>query len=207
MDSLSLLLLVVGIALPIMIPQRFDVGIALLFVAAAIALYRHRVALRQRTLSLLTILSIALVAIATGAGVVYRSWPSGFRRAATPYELAQSYVRGVSFRIADLAGPTQSIKGKTFEDCTVSGPAFVVLTGTGILQHNKFDAPVDVLFLEIPTEMPLMAAIVVEDSVFRRCEFSRIQFFIAPGQRQRIIDRNPGLVSHTTSAPSSDAAP
>ena len=55
----------------------------------------------------------------------------------TAMELRGPYVRGKTFRLADVSeGGT--ISGKTFEDCTILGPAILAPKGTTMLQGHKW---------------------------------------------------------------------
>lgn len=92
---------------------------------------------------------------------------------ATPDELIGQTLRGLSIRIADLARDDFIIRGRTFEDCHIYGPACIAPLGTTFITGNSFDAPPDAVFIGVEQDN-ISGAIGVEDCVFRRCTFKRI---------------------------------
>jgi hypothetical protein len=90
-------------------------------------------------------------------------------------DLMQTYFRGHSIRIADLAEADGAIHGRTFEDCVIHGP--VVLAP----QHNVsfsgcnflVERPDDMLY-EIQLPRYLVGPVPLFDCTFRRCQLFRV---------------------------------
>jgi len=103
---------------------------------------------------------------------------------ASAAQLSQPYISRFSLRLVDLVNDGQ-IKGRTFEDCTIYGPAMMYTTGTGILTACSFDAPPDAVFVAVAEGQTMLAGpITLVDCVFRRCDFRRVGI-IGP---KKIID-------------------
>ncbi len=81
-----------------------------------------------------------------------------------------------SFRIVDLvAGSNDRITGRTFEDCTIYGPAVLAPLNQMTFEHNTFEATPEALFWEIPEDRDqILGAIGLTDCTFRRCIFRGI---------------------------------
>jgi len=80
-----------------------------------------------------------------------------------------------SFRIVDLVGRDDLITGRTFEDCTIYGPAVLAPLDRMTFEHNTFEADAGAIFWLIPEErVHVMGAIGLTDCTFRRCVFRRI---------------------------------
>lgn len=101
---------------------------------------------------------------------------------ATPVELMDNHVSGKTFRISDVVVDGR-VFNRTFEDCTIIGPAVVAVSGYGSLYEclYKFSTKVDNLFLAFdyePDKTPLSdfpeGVVVCEKCVFKRCLFQKI---------------------------------
>ena len=80
-----------------------------------------------------------------------------------------------SFRIVDLVSDDDIITGRTFEDCTIYGPAVLTLLNDVTMDSNTFEGSRDALFWELPEERErVIGAIGLRDCRFRRCVFRRI---------------------------------
>jgi hypothetical protein len=94
--------------------------------------------------------------------------------------LAEPYLKNLAFRIADLVHEDIVIRNRTFEDCTLYGPAILCSVGTVLMTRCGFRAenPDDV-FWELSEKQAtgqanLVGVIGVEDCVFRDCNFVAI---------------------------------
>lgn len=79
-------------------------------------------------------------------------------------------------RIAELTVTSHEIRGITFVNCHVMGPAVLLLAGSS-LQHCSFDAPIDAIFWEIPpTREAVVGGVLMENCEFSQCRFTAIGF-------------------------------
>lgn len=80
-----------------------------------------------------------------------------------------------TFRIVDLAPNDDIIRGRTFEDCTIYGPAVLLPLDNVTLEDNTFEADLEAFFWELPEERThVLGAVGLSECVFRRCIFRRI---------------------------------
>lgn len=81
-----------------------------------------------------------------------------------------------SFRIVDLVDEgSDLIMGRTFEDCTIYGPAVLAPLNQLTFERNTFEATPDALFWVIAEDRnQLVGAIGLIDCTFRRCTFRGI---------------------------------
>lgn len=91
-------------------------------------------------------------------------------------QMAQPYVRGLSFRITDFVGPDNRIRNKTFIDCDIYGPA--VLGGSEpnagmVIFDDTFNAPKDHVFIVVPPG-EYVGLIGVTNCTFRQCRFHNV---------------------------------
>jgi hypothetical protein len=88
----------------------------------------------------------------------------------------ERHITHRSFRIVDLAEEIDPIiRGRTFEDCTIYGPAVVLPLDYITLEHNSFDGAPEAVLWEIPDERAvIIGAIGLIDCIFRRCRFQGI---------------------------------
>ena len=95
-------------------------------------------------------------------------------------------MNGHTFKLLDIA-PLSCIEGRTIEDCTIIGPTMILMGGATIIQSCGFDAPPDILVVETgPNPRGLVGAILVKDTVFRRCHFRGIGFVGPDGTLEKI---------------------
>ena len=98
------------------------------------------------------------------------------------------YFKGQRIHIADFVreGDPAVIRGKTFEDCTLDGPAILSPKGVGIMEEVHFDT-VGTDFYTVPEGTLMTGVVVVDSCVFRRCTFHRIAVMGDPvlGKRWR----------------------
>ena len=81
-----------------------------------------------------------------------------------------------SFRIVDILDVGEDIlTGRTFENCTIYGPAVLAPLNQVAFEHNTFEASQEALFWEIPEiRNQMLGAIGLTDCTFRRCIFRGI---------------------------------
>lgn len=98
------------------------------------------------------------------------------RQFAIPEELLAPTLRGLSFRITDLARDENIIRNKVFEDCNIFGPAVISLVFQNSLSYCNFQgSSPDSIFIEIQQNQAT-GAILFFNCIFRRCRFSKIGF-------------------------------
>lgn len=88
-------------------------------------------------------------------------------------ELAGPYLRGLSIRIIDIVPKDNVIRNRTFEDCHIYGPAILTFFGNTSVLFNKFDAPLDNIFITVSIRK-LVGVIVLENCTLLRCQFHNI---------------------------------
>lgn len=76
-------------------------------------------------------------------------------------------------RLTDLTVTDDVIRGVTFENCTLVGPAVVVVMG-GTLSGCVFEGPTDALFWPIGTRRHVIGAVGLSDCTLVGCRFQRI---------------------------------
>jgi len=109
--------------------------------------------------------------------------PRQAKPGASASELASNYISGRTVRLTDLvpdlpAAPV--IRGKTFENCDILGPAVVVSKMSSLYESTFiFGEKERDVFIETPSNDELHGVIGLERCVFRECIFLRVGF-IAP---------------------------
>lgn len=82
--------------------------------------------------------------------------------------------RNQTVRIADLTVISDRIESATFENCTIEGPAVVVLQG-GELRNSGFDGDLDALLWSIPDHVErVIGAVALVNCVIVGCNLRRI---------------------------------
>lgn len=98
-------------------------------------------------------------------------------------------------RIADLVSPIEpKVRGKTFTECEVIGPANVVLLssgpGTGSMQHCDLT---EVCAILVADGAPAINAVIFEDCSFFRCKLHKITLLFPEGAYDWANERLPGM--------------
>lgn len=87
----------------------------------------------------------------------------------------ERHITHRSFRLIDLVEEEPVIMGKTFEDCTIYGPAVLLPVERTIMEHNSFNGTSEGIFWEIPDDRNyIIGAVGLVDCTFRRCNFHGI---------------------------------
>lgn len=82
---------------------------------------------------------------------------------------------GDDIRLADLAGDDGVIEGFRFKNCHVKGPAVLVVQGEFNLVDNTIEGDPDAFLWEIqPDRERVIGAILVKDTTFEGCTFTRV---------------------------------
>jgi len=100
----------------------------------------------------------------------------------------ERYITHRSFRIVDLVGEDDLIMGRTFEDCTIYGPAVLAPLQGVSFEHDTFEGDPKALFWEIPEgRVHVLGAIGLVNCTFHRCKFRGIGFAGTPALIQRFL--------------------
>ncbi len=99
-----------------------------------------------------------------------------------PEDLASaSYIKDQTLHIFDLARRRTTIKGKTFEDCDIHGPAVAAVLGGTDFMDCTFAEGVDhssLVWHPEPNRPSYVGAIGLEECIFRRCNFVRVGLLV-----------------------------
>ncbi|PLS84678.1 MAG: hypothetical protein CYG60_16645, partial [Actinobacteria bacterium] len=112
-----------------------------------------------------------------------------FLNGVPPEALMSRYLKGASFHIADLVRNETRIRGWTFEDCTIYGPAVIAtLAGTLIHEPTWTAENVDYVLWDAHggEDRRWEGLIGLQDCAFRRCTFVRIGILVKPEEAERI---------------------
>jgi hypothetical protein len=154
-------------------------------VAAVLALWRE-VARRDKEAAGVTITSPQVQVVATPALP-----PESDRLSAPRVPLASQpkVFTNERVRLSDLVDEiTFVIKGKTYEDCDILGPAVVALSGVGTMDHVRFvtDDLDEVLWEVEPENARRLGVIGLDSCVFRRCRFIAVGVAGTPELTERL---------------------
>lgn len=85
------------------------------------------------------------------------------------------HITNRSFRLVDLLNRNDLITGRTFEECTIYGPAVLAPLYKNIFDECIFEGDPNALIWEVPEERnQVIGAIGAQQCVFRRCNFRGI---------------------------------
>lgn len=102
------------------------------------------------------------------------------------------HYRSQMIRLSDLTVTEDIIRGVTFENCTLVGPAVVVLLGTTSLQRATIDGDTEGALWPIGARERVLGAIGLADCVVVGCRFQRIGFAV-PETQEAIFRQGLGL--------------
>ena len=89
-------------------------------------------------------------------------------------------------RIADRVGADSKIVNSTFKDTILVGPAVVALLDNVHLERCRFDAPIDVMLIEIEPNRMVTGIVGIQNCKFEDCVFQNIAI-IGPPEVLRVI--------------------
>lgn len=92
--------------------------------------------------------------------------------------------RNTSIRLSDLAVVSDQLQRLTFENCTLHGPAIVVLLGSTTVQQCTFDGDEEGLFWDTGGRNYLIGAIGLVDCTIVGCRFMGIGLAVPPQDRE-----------------------
>lgn len=88
------------------------------------------------------------------------------------------------------SGGETTLKGKTFTDCLIQGPALVAIVGETTFDGCNMGRVTDVRSLTFtPQGSLLVGAIGLEDCRFVRCQFEQVGFTGAPAFLQQLVEQ------------------
>jgi hypothetical protein len=100
--------------------------------------------------------------------------------------VSSNYIANRTFSITDLTRNDDRIVGKTFENCTIWGPAALAPDGVGVIDGCTFDGPRELVVWSVSeNQQRAIGVIGSEDCVFRNCYFRRIGIVGGLGLRQK----------------------
>ena len=93
------------------------------------------------------------------------------------WAISDAQIEGRSFRIVDLTGADRVIANKTFLNCTIYGPAVVVLVNGGELTDCSLGGPPDALLWSIDENRDwVIGAVAADNCSFIGCNFQGVGF-------------------------------
>lgn len=93
---------------------------------------------------------------------------------ADSHTLSSAHLKGLSFRIVDLAREHFVIEHRVFEDCVIYGPAMLAIYRNVQMLYCTFDGIGYSFLFDLPGRRYITGPIVLDDCIFRRCRFVRI---------------------------------
>lgn len=106
--------------------------------------------------------------------------------------LDESHLRSRTFRIYDIPRDQDAIiRGRSFEDCTIYGPAVLAPIGErSEFRDSTWESSLDATLWEIP-EGKRVGAIGIDGCAFRRCRFINVGLAGLASTVKEIRDANP----------------
>jgi hypothetical protein len=84
----------------------------------------------------------------------------------------ETYFSKKIIRLVDLIYDEQyEVKGKTFEDCVIFGPALIAFVPPGNISDCTWRGDPDSLFIEVVPKERAIGIVGIKDCTFRRCRF------------------------------------
>ncbi len=91
----------------------------------------------------------------------------------------------LTIRLADLARLSDGLRGLTFEECEIQGPAIIALQGSTALNGCSFDGDAQSLFWDTGEREYVVGAIALVDCNFMKCRFERVGIAVPPDARDK----------------------
>ena len=192
----ALVMLFVGLALSAFLPVGgFWAKAVPILLALIVVLVGYWRPLKRTRLSVVWSVTVCLCFGLAALAVVRHETEKLQWGTATPYELLQPRVHGVSFRLTDLArGLDPMVQERVFEDCHIYGPGMIDLEETATVQRSIFLIPGNETgdaVVEIKYGQRLYGAIICKNCVFRGCTFEGVQFLMTADQKAEFVKNNP----------------
>lgn len=96
------------------------------------------------------------------------------------------HYRNQVVRLPDLAVTTDVIQGVTFENCTIVGPAVVVMAGNGEMRGTSLDGDPDAFLWPVGNRDRVIGVIVLVDCTIVGCRLQRIGLAYPPEQEASV---------------------
>lgn len=104
---------------------------------------------------------------------------------ATPDKLTQSVLTSRDVRVADLTRESPTIRYKTFVNCTIYGPAMILINNPNYFSDVGIEGTMESCLVET-TNRRLIGVIVLESCTFKNCKFRNVGFIGDP-ERMAIL--------------------
>lgn len=198
----GVLTFLVGSAVNAVIPSGTTGVLIYLGLASLVAVVGYWHPLSETKLSLAWTIAAAGLSIFLAYSTVVYLRSQGFVTLTSRAELLATYVRGETFRLADIGyGDAIVFRNRTFEDCDIFGPGMIFLTGEhSVLTENTITVPdepqndpnrqtlrMDMMLLAVSQPQTIYGAIVCENCTFRRNRLRGVQFIVSPEQKERLL--------------------
>lgn len=102
------------------------------------------------------------------------------------------HYRNQIVRLTDLTVTSDVIEGVTFENCTLIGPAVIVLLGAGTFKDSVFDGDVEALLWPLGSRNHVIGAIALVGCTVVGCRLQRVGLAF-PEDQEEIVRRGLGL--------------
>lgn len=99
-----------------------------------------------------------------------------------PVHPGDRHYRNQVVRLTDLTVTQDVIEGVTFENCTLVGPAVILLMGTGTLDGCKWDGSPEAMLWPLEQRREIIGAIALVDCSLIQCRMQRIGLAYTPEQ-------------------------
>lgn len=96
------------------------------------------------------------------------------------------HYRNQLVRLTDLTVTSDVIQGVTFENCTLVGPAVILLMGNGVMSDSGFDGDAVGLLWPTHDRDHVIGAIALVDCSVIGCRLQRIGLAYPPDQADKI---------------------
>lgn len=100
-------------------------------------------------------------------------------------------------RLVDEVGIDSAVRGKTFENALVIGPAVIALLGGVVMERCGFEGTEESLFIEVEDGRFVTGVVAVIDTTFRDCRFQNISIL---GTKENLDTMRKILAENTAAA-------
>jgi hypothetical protein len=189
--------MLVGLAMNRAVPQG-STGLTFAIVASAlVAWLAYGRQARDVRISLAWSVSIVTMSglIVYGVWLHYSTLLSAYQT--PPNIFMQSYIKGQSFRLADLAwGDVVVWRDKVFEDCEIYGPGMIMMGDHTQLTYSTWELPPEIrnpesilehVIVPVPEGQTLFAGIICNNCQFRHTGFHSVQVIATPKNKMELM--------------------